>query len=128
MTKPKKKTALVTTETKIAGYDNILNDLVDLLESARRTSARAVNAVITATYWEVGRRLVEFEQGGKKRADYGKALLKNLALDLTGKFGRGFSERNLEQMRLFYHGWSISQTLSAKSQSSQYQLPKFPLS
>ena len=123
----KKKTELVKGETKIAGYDNILNDLVVLLESARRTSARAVNAVMTATYWEVGRRIVEFEQGGKKRADYGKALLKNLASDLTGKFGRGFSERNLEQMRLFYHGWSISQTMSAKSQPSQYQLPKFPL-
>lgn len=127
MTKSKKQNKLVAAETKIAGYDNILNDLVDLLESARRTSARAVNAVMTATYWEMGRRLVEFEQGGKKRADYGKALLKNLASDLTEKFGRGFSERNLEQMRLFYQGWPISQTLSAKSQASPHQLLKFPL-
>jgi hypothetical protein len=60
---------------------------------------------------------VEFEQKGKKRADYGVALLKRLSSDLTDRFGRGFSERNLEQMRLFYLGWPISQTLSAKSQS-----------
>lgn len=73
---------------------------------------------MTATYWEVGRRTVEFEQQGKERAEYGQALLKRLSSDLTAKFGRGFSERNLEQMRLFYLGWQISQTPSAKSQSA----------
>ena len=117
MTNPKKKTALVTIETKIAGYDNILNDLVALLESARRTSARAVNAVMTATYWEMGRRIVEFEQKGKHRADYGDTLLKRLAVDLNATFKRGFSRQNLQQMRLFYSSWSpdqICQTLSGK--------------
>ena len=113
----KKKTELVKGETKIADYDSILNDLVDLLESARRTSARAVNAVMTATYWEVGRRIVEFEQKGKHRADYGEALLKRLAVDLNATFKRGFSRQNLQQMRLFYSYWSpdqICQTLSGK--------------
>jgi hypothetical protein len=71
---------------------------------------------MTATYWEIGRRIVESEQGGEKRAGYGEALLKRLAEDLTARLGRGFSERNLEQMRLFYSFWPISQTLSAKSE------------
>ena len=81
-------------------------DLIDgievLLEAARRTSARSVNAVMTATYWEIGRRIVEFEQGGKKRAQYGKKLLKNLSAKLTERFGKGFSQDNLERFRLFY--------------------------
>lgn len=70
---------------------------------------------MTASYWEIGRRIVEFEQGGAERAGYGEELLKRLSADLTMRFGRGFSERNLEQMRLFYLGWQISQTPSAKS-------------
>jgi hypothetical protein len=73
---------------------------------------------MTATYWEIGRRIVEFEQGGEARAGYGEALLKRLAEDLTARLGRGFSERNLEQMRLFYSFWPISQTVSAKSEES----------
>jgi predicted nuclease of restriction endonuclease-like (RecB) superfamily len=98
-----------------AGYDSVLTEVVRLLEDARRASARAVNAVMTATYWEVGQRIVEGEQAGAKRASYGKELLKRLSSDLTAKFGRGFSQRNLEQMRLFYLGWRIPQTVSAKS-------------
>lgn len=96
-------------------YDGLLSSVSELLEQARRSSARVVNAVMTATYWEVGRRIVEFEQAGEKRAEYGTALLKTLSVDLTSRFGRGFSERNLEQMRLFYTVWPISQTPSAES-------------
>jgi len=75
---------------------------VDLLEGARRISARAVNAVMTASYWEVGRRIVESVQGGMKRADYGKALLERLSDDLSTKFGRGFSLQNLYMHRQFF--------------------------
>ncbi len=98
-------------------YASVHTDIVALLESARRAAARSVNALMTASYWEIGRRIVEFEQGGKDRAEYGQALLKRLSVDLSGRFGRGFSERNLEQMRLFYLAWppaQISQTVSAK--------------
>lgn len=102
-----------------AGYDSVLNEVMRLLEDSRRASARAVNAVMTATYWEVGRRIVEGEQSGGKRAGYGKELLKRLSSDLTTRFGRGFSQRNLEQMRLFYLGWRISQTVSAKSHPTE---------
>src|SRR5437660_9848608 len=73
---------------------------------------------MTAVYWEIGRRIVESEQSGERRAAYGKAHLKRLSDDLTTRFGRGFSERNLQQMRLFYLGWQIPQTASAKSPSS----------
>lgn len=75
---------------------------------------------MTASYWEIGRRIVEFEQGGQERAHYGEALLLRLAHDLSARFGSGFSRRNLQQMRLFYLAWppeQIWQTLSAKSQA-----------
>jgi hypothetical protein len=77
------------------GYAHLLGGLTELLEEARHAAARSVNAVLTATYWEIGRRIVEFEQGGQKQADYGTVLLKRLGTDLTARFGRGFSWRNL---------------------------------
>ena len=100
------------------GYSGLLDGVSDLLEAARRASARTVNAFMTATYWEVGRRIVEFEQGGAKRAVYGEQILKRLASDLTARLGRGFSVQNIENMRLFYGVCGtkeISQTLSGKS-------------
>jgi predicted nuclease of restriction endonuclease-like (RecB) superfamily len=96
-------------------YDAVLDDVVDLVESARRTSARAVNALITATYWAIGRRIVEQEQHGQARADYGAALVDRLAADLTARFGRGFGRRNLFQMRALYLAYrEIPQTVSAQ--------------
>ena len=73
---------------------------------------------MTTTYWNVGRRIVEHEQRGRRRADYGQALLKHISRDLTQRLGRGYSERNLELMRRFYLTWPISQTVSAKSDLS----------
>ncbi|MBC8874028.1 MAG: DUF1016 domain-containing protein [Planctomycetes bacterium] len=99
----------------IGSYEGILTDVVELLERARRTSARAVNAVMTATYWEIGRRIVEFEQRGERRAKYGAQIIGRLSQDLTHRFGRGFSKRNVEQMRQFYLCWPIAQTVSAQS-------------
>lgn len=97
-------------------YDGLLSSVSELLEQARRTSARVVNAVMTATYWEVGRRIVEFEQAGNKKAEYGEVLLKRLAVDLTSRFGRGFGWRNIFQMRSFYLAYPhILQTPSATS-------------
>ena len=111
----------------IEGYDSIVSELSDLIESARRVSARSVNAVMTASYWEIGRRIVESEQRGKKRAGYGEALLERLAADLTAKFGRGFGARNLWLMRRFFVHWpedQILQTVSAESQSVNQGLLK----
>ena len=103
-------------ERSPAGYDKILTDLVDLLEESRRAAARSVNAVMTATYWLVGRRIVVEEQQGSARAAYGKELLGRLSKDLSKRFGRGFGKRNLFQMRAFYLAYQeIVQTLSALS-------------
>ncbi|GHU32260.1 hypothetical protein AGMMS50256_22060 [Betaproteobacteria bacterium] len=99
-------------------YGDIHGGIVALLEAARQAAARSVNVLMTATYWEIGRRIVEFEQGGKGRAAYSHELLKRLSLDLTAQFGRGFSADNLEQMRLFYQAYpssQISETASRKS-------------
>jgi hypothetical protein len=84
------------------GYVDLVGGIADVLDVARRNSARAVNAIMTATYWEIGRRIVEYEQQGKARAQYGQALLKKLAADLSARFGRGFGVDNLQRFRLFY--------------------------
>ncbi|MDQ3815982.1 MAG: PDDEXK nuclease domain-containing protein [Armatimonadota bacterium] len=116
-------------EVASAGYDAVLADVVGLLEAARRTAARAVNATMTAVYWEIGRRIVEFEQGGKERAEYGETLLERLAEDLTAKVGRGFGRENLRLMRQFhltYRDIQISQTPSGKFELTEL-VEKFPL-
>ena len=103
-----------------AGYDGLLADVVRVVEDARRAAARSVNAVMTATYWLVGRRIVELEQGGESRASYGEALLGRLSAGLTARFGRGFSRQNLQQMRQLYLTYppdKICQTVSGKSQA-----------
>jgi predicted nuclease of restriction endonuclease-like (RecB) superfamily len=103
------------------GYPRLIKDLSGLLESARRDSARAVNTLMTATYWEIGRRIVEHEQEGEKRAEYGAELLERLSADLTGRFGRGFSRQNLQYMRQFYLAFppgAIRQTPSSKSETA----------
>jgi hypothetical protein len=110
----KHRKSIERARTAGSGYDGLIGGISELLEHARRAAARSVNSILTATYWEIGRRIVEFEQGGKARAEYGEALLKNLARDLTAKCGRGFSERNLELMRAFYLGWEIAQTAPAQ--------------
>ncbi|MBF0340274.1 MAG: DUF1016 family protein [Magnetococcales bacterium] len=105
-----------------ADYSGIHSDIVALLETARRTTMRSVNAVMTATYWEIGRRIVQFEQGGHDRAAYGEALIKRLGDDLSHQFGRGFGGRNLAQMRAFHLAWPIEpivQTASALSAAHQ---------
>jgi len=101
-------------------YDGLLQEVVRLLEGARKTSARSVNAIMTATYWEIGHRIVEREQEGRRRAGYGEALIERLAVDLTARFRRGFSQTNLKQMREFYLAWPIRQTLSDESRARTF--------
>ncbi len=108
------------------GYGGLLSGLSTLLDKARHGVVRTVNTILTATYWEVGRRIVEFEQGGKARAGYGEALLQRLAVDLTAKHGRGYSERNLRQMRAFFLGWEIRQMPSAEFQARVKQAADTP--
>ena len=116
-------------------YGSVLSDIVTLLENARRAAARSVTAIMTATYWEIGRRIVEQDQKGAKRAGYGQELLERLSMDLGAKFGRGFSRQNLQQMRQFYSVYTlekIRQTVSGKFDKHPVLLTKiaekFPLS
>src|SRR5262249_38228878 len=101
MGKKRTPTELVPTEIADDAYEAVLADISGLLESARRAAARSVNAIMTASYWAVGRRVVEFEQGGEDRAAYGTRLIARLAVDLTKRFGRGYGPVNLSQMRRF---------------------------
>jgi predicted nuclease of restriction endonuclease-like (RecB) superfamily len=96
-------------------YPSLLRNVVTLLEDARRTSARTVNVIMTATYWQVGRHIVEFEQAGERRAGYGQQLLGKLSRDLNHRFGRGFSTDNLETMRLFYLAYLTARDISETS-------------
>ena len=75
-------------------YRGISSEIITLLENARHHAARSLNALMTATYWEIGRRIVAFEQNREARAGYGEALIERLAGDLTHRFGRGFSRQN----------------------------------
>lgn len=95
---------------------NLFQNISALLENARKRAIVAVNQTMVLTYFEIGRMIVEEEQNGENRAEYGKRLLKDLSFHLTEKFGRGFSETNLRQMRNFYDLYSeqIQQTLSAE--------------
>lgn len=102
-------------------YDGLLSGVVDLLEDARRAAARSVNAVMTAAYWEIGRRIVEFEQGGKATAGYGEKLLARIAGDLRARFGRGFGVDNLQRMRLFYGAWPAERIYATLSRKSPFE-------
>jgi hypothetical protein len=100
-------------------YDAMLDRVVHLIDEARRASARSVNAIMTGTYWLIGHHIVEFEQFGKSKAEYGDEVIDRLASDLTSRFGRGFTRSNLFHMRAFYAANPrIVQTLSG-----QLQLP-----
>ncbi|KGE85232.1 DUF1016 N-terminal domain-containing protein, partial [Phaeodactylibacter xiamenensis] len=94
----------------------------ELLSLARRKVVSQVNQTMVVTYYEIGRIIVENEQGGKERAEYGKGILKGLSRRLSQDFGRGFSTDNLENMRRFYLTYSKSETLSRKSERPDFRL------
>lgn len=95
----------------------LFQNISSLLDNARKKVAVAVNQTIVLIYYEIGRMIVEDEQNGENRAEYGKAVLKDLSLHLTERFGKGFSVENLDRMRFFYKIYSeqISSTLLTKS-------------
>ena len=101
-------------------YKTIVNDIGNLLEQGRVQAAKKVNTILVDTYWYVGQRIVEFEQGGKIKAEYGKELLLRLSKDLKVRYGKGFSRSNLQYMRLLYTCYPKRQTLSGKLSWSHY--------
>lgn len=104
-----------TNRVSLADYEGFLADVMHVIHEARRAAVRTINAGMTTTYWLVGCRMVKEEQRGAARADYGERVVKRLAHDLSRRFGRGFSKRNLWQMRAFYLAWPRPGAVPAKS-------------
>jgi predicted nuclease of restriction endonuclease-like (RecB) superfamily len=98
--------------TTIDGYDDLLERISETYTQGRIRAIQAVNVHLTETYWQVGQHIVEFEQGGNIRADYGKALITRLAQDLSLRHGKGFSRSNLIRVRQFYVAYPNGATLS----------------
>ena len=102
------------------GYNHLIDSIGELLESGRKQVLKTINNILVKTYWEIGKRIVEYEQKGTNRADYGEKLLIKLSKDLTNKYGKGFSRSNLQYMRLLYIKYPKCQTLSGKLAWSHY--------
>jgi len=100
-------------------YSNLLDRIGRILVKARTKVVREINKAQVMAYWEIGREIVEFEQKGKARGEYGEHLIERLSKDMTPRFGKGISSTNLKMMRLFYHTFPIRQTLSDESVQEQ---------
>ena len=106
-------------------YQVVFGDVSKIVDAARHAATRSVNAAMTAAYWLIGHRIIEFEQSGQERAEYGTALIGRLAADLTQRFGRGFSRQNIQYMRLFYLSYppdQICQTASGKLAATSIEI------
>ncbi len=101
-------------------YKELVENIGSIFQNARSNVISAVNTEMLKAYWEIGRNVVEFEQGGKLKAEYGKQLLKNLSKDLKLRYGKGFSRSNLSYMRQFYIKYPKSETVSHKLTWSHY--------
>lgn len=101
-------------------YTYLINEIGNLLEKGREQAAQSVNTVLVQTYWLIGRYIVEFEQSGKEKAEYGSNLLDVLSKDLTQLYGKGFGRSNLFYMRKLYLSFQNSGTLSHKLSWSHY--------
>ncbi len=99
------------------GYEKLVNQISETYIQGRAKAVNAVNVSMLETYWQIGQYIVEFEQDGKLKAEYGKALLKNLAKDLSEVHGKGFSMSNVYLMRQFFIKYPKFQTLSGKFKS-----------
>lgn len=94
--------------------NNFYQEIKELLYSAKNKVYQTINTTMTQTYFQIGKRIVEEEQGGVSRAEYGSALLKNLSNELIKEFGKGYSEQNLKNMRQFYLIYQKRQTASSE--------------
>lgn len=101
-------------------YKQLVQDIGALLADGRKQAFRVVDNILVHTYWNIGRRIVEHEQAGAEKAEYGSRLLVDLARDLKAEYGKGFSRSNLQYMRLLYLKYPICQTLSGKLSWSHY--------
>lgn len=100
---------------------SIITSIKQIIQESRSRVFRMVNSTLLETYWKIGQIIVEDEQNGNLKADYGKATLKNLAKELTLEFGKGFDESNLRNMRTFYKAFPICDTLRHELSWSHYR-------
>jgi len=105
---------------KESNYNQLINNIAQILEQGRKHAYSAINTILVRTYWEIGKRIVEYEQEGKEKADYGTALLDHLSRDLKLMHGKGFSKSNVYLMRQFYLKYKKFQTVSGKLSWSHY--------
>ncbi len=104
--------------------NNYIFEIKEILNKARQKTYSAINSAMVEAYWSIGKRIFEEEQKGKKRAEYGKEVIKTLSIELTNEFGKGFSERNIRNFRKFFITFpeiEIWQTVSAKLNWSHFQ-------
>ena len=106
--------------TENKGYKELIKNIGSVYNKAKNKIISTINKEMLNAYWEIGKNIVEFEQKGKVKADYGKQLIINLSKDLSTKYGKGFSRSNLQYMRLFYLYYPIRQTVSGKLSWSHY--------
>ena len=101
-------------------YNTLLRNIGELLNKGRKNAIQRVDNILVETYWNIGKQIIEFEQNGKEKAEYGTSLLKNLSTDLKNKYGKGFSKSNIYLMRLFFIKCGKFQTVSGKLNWSKY--------
>ena len=101
-------------------YNYLINNISQILEEGRKKAIQSVNSILIETYWNIGKHIVEYEQKGNEKADYGSNLLDKLSKDLKLKYKKGFSRRNILDMRRFYNIYPNRQTVPAKLSWSHY--------
>ena len=106
----------------IDDIQNLYDEVREIIASARQNAVRSVDFCRVQMYWNIGKRILETEQAGKERAEYGAYLLKNLAKRLEPEYGSGFSVRQLEMCRQLYRTYPIANTVCSQLNWSQYQL------
>lgn len=102
--------------------DSLFLSVKELIRQSREKVFRIANSTLLLTYWQIGKLIVEDEQQGKERAEYGKYILKNLSQKLTLEFGKGFDESNLRNMRSFYQTFPICDALRHELSWTHYRL------
>ncbi len=108
------------TDIQTNKYNNLLNNIGEILSQGRIKAVKSVNSILVETNWYIGQYIVEFEQGGNEKAEYGSVLLNRLSKDLHSAYGKGFSKSNIYLMRLFYLKFEKFQTVSGKLSWSHY--------
>jgi len=111
---------IINKPTPQTEYYKLLANIGDILQKGRDKVYKSINNILVQTYWNIGKSIVEFEQKGNLKAEYGTELLDKLSKDLKSRFGKGFSRRNVLDMRRFYVAYPKWQTVSAKLGWSHY--------